>query len=123
MTLLEDVKVAVERTTGWRGPSAEQLARLLQSRRIATFRFRDDGFIPNNPRFPVAVYRSAVNSPAPSTRRQSGKRCLNPTAGAVPGATGSTIISTITHAFTKCWASLAGAQSCVWGATKAGSSS
>ena len=29
MTLLEDVKAAVERTTGWRRPSAEQLARLL----------------------------------------------------------------------------------------------
>jgi uncharacterized protein YjlB len=63
MTVLEDVKAAVERRTGWRRPSAEQLARLLQSRRIATFRFRDDGFIPNNPRFPVAVYRSAVKLP------------------------------------------------------------
>jgi uncharacterized protein YjlB len=57
---LEDVKAAVERVTGWRRPSAEQLAKLLQSRRIATFRFRDDGFIPNNPWFPVTVYRRAV---------------------------------------------------------------
>jgi uncharacterized protein YjlB len=63
MTVLEDVKAAVERTTGWRRPSAEQLARLLQSRRIATLRFRDDGFIPNNPWFPVTVYRSAVKLP------------------------------------------------------------
>jgi uncharacterized protein YjlB len=63
MTLLEGVKAAVERTTGWRRPSAEQLARLLQSRRIATLRFRGDGFIPNNPRFPVAVYRRAVKLP------------------------------------------------------------
>jgi uncharacterized protein YjlB len=47
--------------TGWR-PSAEQL-RLLQFRRIATLRFRDDGFIPKNPRFPLAVYRSAVKLP------------------------------------------------------------
>jgi hypothetical protein len=36
---LEGVKAAVERVTGWRRPSAEQLAKLLQSRRIATFRF------------------------------------------------------------------------------------
>jgi uncharacterized protein YjlB len=63
MTLLEDVKAAAERVTGWRRPSAEQLARLLQSRQIATFRFRDDGFIPNNPWFPVTVYRSAVKLP------------------------------------------------------------
>jgi len=63
MTLLEDVKASVERTTGWRRPSGEQLARLVQSRRVATFRSRDDGFIPNNPWFPVAVYRSAVKLP------------------------------------------------------------
>jgi uncharacterized protein YjlB len=63
MTLLENAKAAIERTTRWRRPSAEQLARLLQSRRIATFRFRDDGFIPNNPWVPVTVYRSAVKLP------------------------------------------------------------
>jgi uncharacterized protein YjlB len=63
MTLLEDVKGSVERVTGWRLPSAAQLGTLLQSRRIATFRFRDDGFIPNNPWFPVTVYRSAVKLP------------------------------------------------------------
>jgi uncharacterized protein YjlB len=63
MSLLEDVKGSVERVTGWRRPSAAQLTTLLQFRRIATFRFRDDGFIPNNPSFPVTVYRSAVKLP------------------------------------------------------------
>jgi uncharacterized protein YjlB len=89
---LEDVKAAVERTTGWRRPSAEQLAKLLQSRRIAAFRFRDDGFIPNNSWFPVVVYRSAVK---PSRSLDSAAvweaLFLNPTAGAIPGATGYTI--------------------------------
>jgi uncharacterized protein YjlB len=60
---LEGVKASVQRMTGWRRPSDEQLATLVQSRRIATFRCRDDGFIPNNPIWPVAVYRGAVKLP------------------------------------------------------------
>jgi uncharacterized protein YjlB len=63
MTILEDVKASVQKMTGWRRPSADQLAALLRSRRVATFRFGDDGFIPNNPTWPVAVYRSAVKLP------------------------------------------------------------
>jgi hypothetical protein len=102
MTLVEDVKASVQRVSGWRRPSVEQLARLVQSPRIAAFRFRDDGFIPNSPRWPVVVYRSAVNSPELSIQRQCGKRSLNPTGGAIPGATGYTIISITTREFTKC---------------------
>jgi hypothetical protein len=49
MTFVEDVQASVQRVSGWRRPSVEQLARLLQSPRIATFRLRDDGFIPNSP--------------------------------------------------------------------------
>jgi uncharacterized protein YjlB len=63
MTFVEDVKASVQRVSGWRRPSAEQLARLVQSPRIAAFRFRDDGFIPNSPLWPVVVYRSAVKLP------------------------------------------------------------
>jgi uncharacterized protein YjlB len=63
MALLEDVKASVQRITGWRRPRGEELATLLQSRRVVTFRFRDDGFIPNNPTWPVAIYRGAVKLP------------------------------------------------------------
>jgi uncharacterized protein YjlB len=63
MTILEDVKASAQRMTGWRRPSADQLTALLRSRRVATFRFRDDGFIPNNRVFPVTLYRSAVKLP------------------------------------------------------------
>jgi hypothetical protein len=63
MTFVEDVKASVQRVSGWRRPSVEQLARLVQSPRIAAFRFRDDGFIPNSPLWPVVVYRSAVKLP------------------------------------------------------------
>jgi PAS domain S-box-containing protein len=34
-----------------------------QRGRVVTFQLRDDGFVPNNPSFPVAVYRSAVKLP------------------------------------------------------------
>jgi hypothetical protein len=63
MSFVEGVKASVQRASGWGRPSDEQLTRLLQSPRIATFRFRDDGFIPNNPLWPVVVYRSAVRLP------------------------------------------------------------
>ena len=46
---MEDVKASVQRVSGWRRPSVEQLARLVQSPRIAAFRFRDDGFISKPP--------------------------------------------------------------------------
>jgi uncharacterized protein YjlB len=63
MTILEDVKASAQRMTGWRRPAADQLTALLRSRRVATFRFGDDGFIPNNRVFPVTLYRSAVKLP------------------------------------------------------------
>ena len=63
MTFAEDVKASVQRASGWGRPSDEQLTRLLQSPRIATFRFRDADFIPNNPLWPVVVYRSVVKLP------------------------------------------------------------
>jgi uncharacterized protein YjlB len=63
MTLLEDIKKSAERISGWRRPSADDLSSLLQPSRPVTLRFRDDGFIPNNPRWPLLVYRSAVRFP------------------------------------------------------------
>jgi uncharacterized protein YjlB len=63
MTLLESIKKSAERITGWRRPDAEQLATLLRTRQPATFRFRDDGSIPNHPRWPLLVYRSVVGLP------------------------------------------------------------
>jgi uncharacterized protein YjlB len=63
MSLLEDVKRSVERVTGWRRPGAAQLAALLQSRRPVAFRFSEDGFIPNNPSWPLLLYRSPLKLP------------------------------------------------------------
>ena len=63
MSLLEDIKNSAQRITRWRRPSAEQLAALRRHRKPATIRFRDDGMIPNHPRWPLVVYRRAVTLP------------------------------------------------------------
>src|SRR3954452_9450109 len=63
MSLLEDIKKTAERMTGWQRPGAERLPELVHRRKPRTFRFADDGLIPNNPRWPLVVYRGAVKLP------------------------------------------------------------
>ena len=41
-------------------PDPSALRTLVRSRKPQAIRFRDDGIVPNNPRFPVLVYRRAV---------------------------------------------------------------
>lgn len=54
----------VEKITGWSRASREQLAGSIRERKAHAFRFRDDGIIPNHPRWPLVVYRSVVRFPA-----------------------------------------------------------
>lgn len=61
MGLLENAKRSAEKTTGWRRP--EDPASLLRDRKPRAFRFKDDGLIPNHPRWPFVVYKSAVHLP------------------------------------------------------------
>lgn len=63
MSLLEGVKKLGESVTGLRRPSREQLRGLLRPGRRTTAFFRDDGLIPNNPNWPLVVYRAAVSLP------------------------------------------------------------
>jgi uncharacterized protein YjlB len=60
MAIIENVKRAVERATGWSRPKKEDLVRLVRKRKAATFRFKDEGLIPNHPRWPLVIYRGAV---------------------------------------------------------------
>jgi uncharacterized protein YjlB len=60
---LETVKKFVEKVTGWSRPSADDLAGLTRRRKAAAFRFKDDGVIPNHPRWPLVIYRGAVRLP------------------------------------------------------------
>jgi uncharacterized protein YjlB len=63
MALLEDLKKSTERITGWQRPAAEQVSALLRRCKRGMFRFRDDGRIPNHPRWPVIIYWNVVHLP------------------------------------------------------------
>ncbi len=59
-TLLGSAKKVVEKATGWSLPSAEQLPALVRQRKAHTFRFKDDGLVPNHPAWPLVIYRGVV---------------------------------------------------------------
>jgi uncharacterized protein YjlB len=60
MPALETIKKITEKATGWGRPAPDELHRLLRARKPRTFRFKDDGIIPNHPRWPLVLYRSAL---------------------------------------------------------------
>jgi uncharacterized protein YjlB len=53
---IQDVKAAAEKVTGYRRPDTV----MPRTRKPHLFRFDDDGRTPNNPRFPMILYRSPV---------------------------------------------------------------
>ncbi len=61
MILREDVKRITEKATGWKRPDDPQA--LLRGRKSQTYRFKDDGLIPNHPKWPLIIYKSAVRLP------------------------------------------------------------
>jgi uncharacterized protein YjlB len=61
MSLLENVKRITGKATGWKRPDDPE--DLLRQRKPQTYRFRDDGLIPNHPKWPLVVYKSAVRLP------------------------------------------------------------
>jgi uncharacterized protein YjlB len=60
MALLEDLKKTAEKVTGWARPSSRDLDAAVRARKAHTFRFKDDGVIPNNPDLPLVLYRSPL---------------------------------------------------------------
>jgi uncharacterized protein YjlB len=60
MPVMEEVKRIAEKLTGIGRPARGQLDRLARLRRPEVYRFDDDGRIPNNPRWPLVLYRDAV---------------------------------------------------------------
>jgi uncharacterized protein YjlB len=60
MPALESVKKITEKATGFARPGYKQVAKLVRSRKAQTVRFKDDGIIPNHPRWPLVIYRGAV---------------------------------------------------------------
>jgi uncharacterized protein YjlB len=60
MPTLEDAKRAGERITGWGRPRRRDLPDFTRKRKPHLFRFEDDGETPNNPHWPMVLYRSPV---------------------------------------------------------------
>lgn len=59
--LLEDVKRSGELLTGIGRPTIRQVRLHLSNRKASAFHFRDDGLVPNHPRWPVIFYRGVVS--------------------------------------------------------------
>ena len=60
MTVVETLKKITEKATGWARPGQDALGKLIRARKPQTYRFKDDGIIPNHPRWPLVIYRGAV---------------------------------------------------------------
>jgi uncharacterized protein YjlB len=63
MSPLEYVKRIAEKATGWGRP--EDPRQLLCARKPHTYRFNDDGLIPNHPKWPLVIYKGAARLPEP----------------------------------------------------------
>jgi uncharacterized protein YjlB len=59
--ILEDLKEYAERATGLGRPGKSRASDLIRTRKPHAVRFKDDGLVPNHPRWPFIIYRSAVD--------------------------------------------------------------
>ncbi len=89
MPIVEDAKKLVETLTGLARPKARELAALVRERKPVTYRFKDDGSVPNHPRWPLVHFRGAVDLSAGLIRPRCSRICSRATAGAIHGATAS----------------------------------
>jgi hypothetical protein len=61
MPIIEDLKEYAERAIGLRRPGRRNAPDFAQPRKPQTVRFKDDGLVPNHPRWPLIIYRGAVD--------------------------------------------------------------
>jgi uncharacterized protein YjlB len=61
MYSFEAAKGKLERITGIGWPSARQAKKLIQKRRPQAIVFNNNGYVPNNPKFPFLHYRNVVS--------------------------------------------------------------
>ena len=59
MPILEDLKEYAERATGLRRPGKGEAPDFARARKPHAVRFKDDGLVPNHPRWPLIIYRGA----------------------------------------------------------------
>ena len=61
MPILEDLKQYMQRATGLGRPGKQKAANLVRSRKPHPVRFKNDGLVPNHPRWPFVIYKGAVD--------------------------------------------------------------
>ena len=64
MPVLESLKQVAEKATGLARPSRREIGALVRIRKASASKFKDDGVIPNNARWPMLLYRGAVSLPS-----------------------------------------------------------
>jgi uncharacterized protein YjlB len=60
MPALETIKRFTEKMTGVARPSKSDLTEMVRTRKPNLFRFKDDGIVPNHPKWPLVIYRSPI---------------------------------------------------------------
>ena len=60
MPFLEEAKRIAETVTGWQRPSKPELDEIICARKPRGYRFKDDGLVPNHPRWPMVLYRTPI---------------------------------------------------------------
>ena len=60
MSVMETIKARAERATGVARPGKKEASELVRARKAHGFRFKDDGLIPNHPKWPFVLYRGCV---------------------------------------------------------------
>src|ERR1700691_2903842 len=58
MSLIDDLKRVAEKAIAW--GSSEDPKKRVRKRGPRTYKFKDDGLIPNYPRWPFVIYKGAV---------------------------------------------------------------
>jgi uncharacterized protein YjlB len=61
MNVLESIKHVAEKATGWKRPDRPNS--LVRERKPTSYKFKDDGLIPNHPRWRFLVYKKVVRLP------------------------------------------------------------
>jgi hypothetical protein len=60
MDVIEPIKRVAEKATGIGVPAIEEAIACVSPCRPLRMKFRDDGYIPNNPKFPLLLFRKAL---------------------------------------------------------------
>ena len=61
MDVIEPIKRLAEKATGIGLPTVEEAVACVRQRRPLQMKFRDDGYVPNNSKCPLVLYRKAVS--------------------------------------------------------------